>query len=127
MSPTDINQRARAFSKMHLWSPLWHCAFSSQTQNATFSKKLRFIPKQAFCICFLQNRLFELGKLKQTGIGGPHIYLLLCRALAESASGNFDQQGVYYSLYTCLKIKLAQFDSYFCTSITLRTCSITLR
>ena len=56
MSPTDINQRARAFSKMHLWAPLRHCAFSSQTQNTTFSKKLHFIPNQTDFLYLLSSK-----------------------------------------------------------------------
>ena len=54
---------ARAFSKMHLRARLWHCAFSSQTQNATFSKKLRFIPNQmGFLYLLSSKRAFWVGK-----------------------------------------------------------------
>ena len=36
----------RSFRKMLLTTPFCECAFSSQTQNATFSKMLIFIPNQ---------------------------------------------------------------------------------
>ena len=65
LSPTYINQRAQAFSKMHIWAPLWHCALSSQTQNATFSKKLHFIPNQiGFLYLLSSKRVFWIGKVE---------------------------------------------------------------
>ena len=58
---TDLFQNAPKSSFMA-------CAFSSQTQNTTFWKKLRFISNQmGFLYLPFQNVLFQLKKLKQTG------------------------------------------------------------
>ena len=56
MSSTDINQHARDFFKMHLRAPFSLCAFYSQTQNATFSKKLCFIPNQTGFVVQLSSK-----------------------------------------------------------------------
>ena len=54
--PTNIWQLTWTFSKMHLRAPFSLCVFSSQTQNATFSKKLHFIPNQTGFLYLLSSK-----------------------------------------------------------------------
>ena len=67
LSPTDIDQRAWLFPKCdsELLYGIAHYLHKPKTQ--LFPKNcVLYLTKRAFCVCFLQNRLFGLGKLKQT-------------------------------------------------------------
>ena len=63
-----VDKREWTFFKMQLRAPFPSCTFSSQTQNATFSKKLRFgLSQTGFGHRLFSKRAFWAGKVETNG------------------------------------------------------------